>query len=249
MKSSYRYAFIKPEWIVENGKIGSVPAWGSRQAYRVPKNKFDKILLKDETLKPVLKIIEAKIKILYFQHELLNEWKEKLSKEIQKVIDENKIIKIIPKKLESFFKVCFILDHIDKIPQNLNLWLIYLLSYINNEELDLKKISMLIYSIDFIYSKIDKIENNEIKELEKKIEHLLNLINKKYYNEKGFYESNTMESPYNETRFALFSINLLEDIIQDSIYYHNANFTPIKKIYQNVKSPLKIMEMISQNKN
>ncbi len=102
MKNSYRYAFIDPKWILEHGEIGVVPAWGSRQAYRVPKDIFEKILKKDETLKPVLKMIDAKLMILNFQHQLLDIWKEELSNELQKVIDERKLVKIIPKTLEGF---------------------------------------------------------------------------------------------------------------------------------------------------
>lgn len=133
VKNSYRYAFIDPKWIVEHGEIGVVPAWGSRQAYRIPKDIFEKILKRDETLKPVVKMIGAKIKILNFQHQLLEFWENELSNELQKVIDEEKLVKIIPKTLGGFFKVCFILDHLNKIPENVNLWLVYLLSYVNTK--------------------------------------------------------------------------------------------------------------------
>ncbi len=103
MKNSSRYAFIDPKWIVEHGEIGVVPAWGSRQAYRVPKDIFEKILKKDETLKPVLKMIDAKLIILNFQHQLLDTWEEELSNELQKVIDEEKLVKIIPKNIGRVF--------------------------------------------------------------------------------------------------------------------------------------------------
>ena len=48
LKNSLRYAFITPQWIIENGEIGIVPAWGSRQAYRVPREEFEKILKKQQ---------------------------------------------------------------------------------------------------------------------------------------------------------------------------------------------------------
>ena len=171
MKNSCRYAFIEPKWIVKNGEISVVPAWGSRPAYRVPREIFEKILEKDETLAPVVKMIDAKTKILNFQHQLLNIWENELSNELQKVIDEEELVKIMPKTLDGFFKVCFILDHLNRIPQNANLWLVYLISYVNNKP-TLKEISMLIYSIDYIYSKIPALETHELKELEKKIKAL-----------------------------------------------------------------------------
>ncbi len=66
LKNSLRYAFITPEWILENGRIDVVPAWGSRQAYRVPREKFERVLQRDDTLKFYIDIIDAKIKILDF---------------------------------------------------------------------------------------------------------------------------------------------------------------------------------------
>ncbi len=246
LKKSLRYALIKPKWIVEHGKIGVVPAWGSRQAYRVPRNIFESILKKDKSLKSIINRIDAKIKILNFQHELLNIWENKLSKELQSVIDEEKLVKIVPKTLDGFFKVCFILDHLNKVPENSKLWLIYLLSYANTN-LKLKDIANLVYSIDFIYSKIQQFEENELNELTNKIRMLINLITSYYDPDKGLYTSSIDESPLEETRYALFSINLLEDIIQDSIYYHNAKFKSITKIYQHVPAPIKIASTISKN--
>jgi hypothetical protein len=247
LKNSLRYAFVEPEWIVKNGTIDVVPAWGSRPAYRVPKSKLDEILKEDELLEPVVKSIDAKINLLNFQHHLINIWEDSLSKELQKVIDEEKLVKIIPKTLEGFFKVCFILEHLNKIPENVNIWLIYLLSYVNNR-LALKEVAMLVYCLDFLYSKIPpkQLQPNELIEIEGKVKALIEYINSFYDPEECLYKSSIKESPLEETRYALFSINLLEDIIQDAIYYHQAKFTPITKIYQNVKEPLKLAEKISE---
>ncbi len=245
LKNSLKYAFIKPEWIVENGTRGVVPAWGSREAYRVPKDKFESILKEDQSLKSVVEIIDAKINILNFQHNLISIWENNLSKELQKVIDEEKLVKVIPKTLEGFFKVCFILDHLNKIPENINLWLIYLLSYIN-KKLTLKEIAMLTYSFDFLYSKIplNQFQSNELIEIENKIKVLIQTIDSFYDFREELYKSSIEESPLEETRYALFSINIMEDIIQDIIYCHQANLTPITKIYQNVRELLKIAEKI-----
>ncbi len=247
LKSSSRYAFITPEWIAEHGEIDVVHAWGSRKAYRVPKKELEKILKEDRYLPQLIKIIDAKITILEFQHHLISIWEDKLSEELQRAVDEKKLVKIIPKSLEGFFKVCFILDHLNRIPEkNMRLWLVYLLSYVN-KELPLRDVAMLTYSLDFLYTKIPprQIESNELSEIEEKINKLINLINSYYNHKKGVYQSSINESPLEETRFALFSINLLEDLIQDSIYYYNAKLKPITKIYQNVKQPIKIAKIIA----
>ena len=92
---------------------------------------------------------------------------------------------------------------------------------------------MLTYSLDFLYAKIPpgQIKQNELRELEEKLGKLIKLIDSYYNNEEGLYRSSIKESPLKETRYALFSINLIEDIIQDAIHYHNANLNPIVKIY------------------
>ncbi len=247
MKNSYRYAFISPQQIIKNAKIWVVPAWWNREAYRLPKETLESMLQKDDKLIYVIKSIDAKIFLLDFQHQLLDIWEENLSNELQKSIDEEKIIKIIPKNIESFFKICFILDHINKIPKNKNLWLIYLLSYISTS-LSLKDIAMITYSIDFLYSKIESLKDNEISLLENNILTLLDIINGYYDYKEYLYKSSIIEGPFEETRYAIFSINLLEDIIQELIYYYwSKKLKPIKKIYQNIPNYINIYEKIKIN--
>jgi hypothetical protein len=245
-KPLLKYAIFKPQWVIKNGEYGMVEAWRS-YAYRVPKKKFETLLISDPLLENLCQRIDAKNFILNFQHELIDINKNKLSYLLQEVIDENKIVKIIPKDLDSFFKVCFILDNLNKIPKNANLWLVYLLSYIN-ENISLEEISKIVYCIDFLYSKIE-LKPNEIKELIGKVRELLNIIDGFYQND-GSYKSSLTISPLEETRYALFSINLLEDLIQDMIYYYSVTeLKPIKKIYESVRNLMKTYKLISKSKN
>jgi len=242
-KPKLMYAIFDPEWIVNNGRLGMVPAWRS-MAYRVPKENFENILKPDDRLKDILAKVEMKKYILDFQHQLIEINKESLSRLLQSVIDEEKIVKIIPKDLDSFFKVCFILDNINKVPENANLWLIYILTYINNE-LSLEKIYKIVYCIDFLYPNVE-LQKNEVEQLIPKIEELIRLI-KSFYKNDGSYTSEYTVSPLEETRYALFSINLLEDIIQDIIHHYpewSENLKPINKIYQNVEDIEKTYNMI-----
>lgn len=154
---------------------------------------------------------------------------------------------IIPNDLESFFEVCFILDNFNKVPHNTNLWLIYLLSYIK-EEISLNEIAKIMYSIDFLYSKIE-LKINELNQLIGKIKQLGEIIDK-YYQNDGTYRSSLKESPLEETRYALFSLNLLEDLIQDIIYtYSIKEFKPIKKIYQSIQNIEKTYQLIKKQEN
>jgi len=242
-KPLLKYAIFKPEWVLKNGEYGMVEAWRS-YAFRVPKEKFERLLKPDNTLKSLCQRIDAKNFILNFQHALIDINKDRLSYLLQGVIDENKIVKIIPKDLDSFFKVCFILDNLNKIPQNANLWLIYLLSYIN-ENVSLEEISKIVYCIDFLYSKIE-LQPNELTQLVSKIKELKKRIESLYQTD-GSYRSSLTSSPLDETRYALFSINLLEDLIQDMIYYYSVTeLKPVKKIYENVRDIQKTYKLIKE---
>ncbi len=231
LKNNHSFAFFDPEWVLKNGKIGFVDAW-RKDAYRVPKTKFLKVLEVDPTLKSVVEMIDIKNYILNFQHDLIGINKEKLSYLLQQVIDEQKIVKIIPNDLDSFFKVCFILDNLNKVPQNINLWLVYLLSFVSDKNTT-EDLSKIIYCIDFLYSKTE-LKQNELKSLIEKIKECFRLL-KSFEQKDGSFKSSVNLSPIDETRGAIFSINLLEDLIQDLIFYYKAQgFNPITKIYQNL---------------
>lgn len=244
-KPSLKYAFFKPEWVLNNGEYGMVEAWRS-YAFRVPKEMFERLLKSDSGLDNLCQRIDAKNFILNFQHDLIDINKDKLSYLLQGVIDENKIVEIIPKDLDSFFKVCFILDNLNKIPQNSNLWLVYLLSYIN-KNISLEDISKIVYCIDFLYSKIE-LKPNELTQLISKVKELMGNI-KEFYQNDGSYKSSLKVSPLDETRYALFSINLLEDLIQDMIYYYSVTeLEPVKKIYENAGNIKKTYKLIKSAK-
>ena len=231
LKTNYSFAFFDPEWVLKNGKIGFVDAW-RKDAYRIPRTKFLKVLKSDPTLKSVIEVIDMKNFILNFQHGLIGINKEKLSYLLQQVIDEQKIIKIIPNDLDSFFKVCFILDNLNKVPQNINLWLVYLLSFISDKNTT-EDLSKIIYCIDYLYSKTE-LKQNELEGLIEKTRECFRLL-KGFERKNGSFQSSADLSPVDETRNAIFSINLLEDLTQDLIFYYKAQgLSPITKIYQNL---------------
>ncbi|MGC8842766.1 MAG: hypothetical protein ACP5QS_02400 [bacterium] len=247
-KPTNSYAFLEPSWIMENGKIGMVEAWRS-EAYRVPKEKFEEKLLYDPSLEEVCQVIDAKVFLLNFQHGLIDIYKERLSTILQNVVDEEKIVKIVPKDMESFFKVCFILDSLNKTPLNKSLWLCYVLSYVR-KGLRLEDISKLVYCIDFLFSKIEKLKPNELDQLVPRMKELLQIIRNYYSSEIGYYLSSADYSPVEETRFAIFSINLLEDLVQDVVVnYSVPDLRPIRKIYENIPDPKGLYKRLTSSLN
>ena len=239
------YSFINSDWIYNNSKKGVAPAWGNREVYKINGKKMLAQVKEDSKLEKIWALINIKLQILEFQHELIDITKDNLSHLLQKVVDEEKIVKIIPNNLESFFKICFILNNLNKAPMNTNLWLIYLLSYISEQNTteDLYKV---LYCIDFLYSK-SKLEKNELSKLISGILKCENLI-KKFEQKDGTFKSSFELSPKDEIRYALFSINLLEDLIQDIIHYYKTDkLKPIQKIYQSINYTDKVFENIKIN--
>ena len=248
-KPSRCYAFFSPSWIVANGEYGFVPAWRS-YACRVPKDRFENILIRDEALDGIVEMIDAKNRILLFQHMLIDLWKEELSATLQQVVDEEALMKIMPKDLRSFFEVCFILDNLDKTPVNASLWLVYALTYVS-EELSLHRVAELLFSIDFLYSKVD-LRENELKELIHTVRGLSERVNN-CARDDGTYRSSVKESPLEETRCALFSMNLLDDVVQDMMFYYRDAVSrldpvlqPITRIYNSVRDVMKTHQLIEE---
>lgn len=239
-----RYAMVEPQWIYENGEYGMVPAWRS-YAFRVPSGKFNEKFTEDISLKPICDTIDAKNAVLEFQHGWIDVNREELSAELQQIVDEDHLIKVVPKDMESFFKVCFVLDHIDKSPKNAGLWLVYLISWIR-EDLPLCDLSKIVYCLDFLYSKVD-LKRNEIAILQESIPALLSKV-KSCSMADGTYQSSAKHAPLEETRCALFSINLLEDLMQDMIYYYpEVTFKPVQRIFENVADVNKTKILIQNN--
>ena len=243
LKDKKSFALIEPSWIAENGSIGFVSAW-RKDAYQVPASRFTKLFSTDTHLAEVIESIERKNDLLRFQHEVLSLTKEKLAHLLEQVIDEKKLVTFMPNDLESFFRTCFILDNIDRTPANINLWLVYALALLNKDN-SLDELYRLLYCVDFLYARAELTET-EVKLMADKIALALKRV-VSLERKDGSYQSTPRLSPLDETRFALFSINLLEDIIQDMIhYYHIKSLQPIRKIYQHVKDLPKVSDFISR---
>ncbi|NQS97063.1 MAG: hypothetical protein HQ591_01275 [candidate division Zixibacteria bacterium] len=244
IKPKYEYTLIRPEWIINNSTQTVASAWGNAPVFRVSKDKMNALMRGDKDLVYVCKAIDMKINILDFQHEMISIECDKLSHLLQSVIDENKIVKVIPKTLDGFFKVCFILSRIDKTPENANLWLIYLLSYLNIE-LNLYNLFQLSYCLDFLYPLID-MKDNEAKLFVDGIKRIKEQIII-CFNPDGSFQSDKKHPPLDETRCALSCINIIEDLIQDFLTYYEykTSLKPIRSIFQTIPDIDKTHRFIS----
>lgn len=226
------YCFLDTKWLFKNGIEGTAPAWGNREVYKVTGSKLLPFVKESKELERIWQLVKIKFAFLEFQHELIDITKDKLSYLLQEVVDEKKIIEILPRDLDSFFKICFILDNLNKIPRNVNLWLIYILSFLSQKNTS-EDLSKVVYCIDFLYSKTE-LNENEVRTLVEKIKFCFKILNN-FERKDGLFKSSPNLSPIDEARYSLFAINLLEDLNQDLIFYYKVkNLMPITEIYQNL---------------
>ena len=103
----------------------------------------------------------------------------------------------------------------------------------------------LIYSLDFLYSEVE-LKKNEINKLVEGIKIIYKQL-KTFSKPDGSFHSDKKIAPLEDTRYCLFSINILEDLTQDILFYYGnqTSLTPIRKIYQtipNIKNTFKFIQ-------
>ena len=162
LKQSNKFAIFTPQWVNDNGKVDGVPAWGNRTAFRVPAKIFKELFVKSKKLAEETVRINQKNNLLDIQSNFVDREDEILSHDLQKIVDENKKFKIIPKTLNGFYRSCFLMEKIQKYPKNNSLWLVYGTGFYSNE-LNSYELSKLVYSLDFLYGGSRAIEDNVLR--------------------------------------------------------------------------------------
>lgn len=248
VKSTLSYAILEANWIYENGQIGQVPAWRA-QGYRVPAAKFQNILKHDDALDKPIRSTENKNAILEFQFALVQETRISLAEEIAKAIEGEKNFHISQHDLDALFRACFIIDALQEKPPQIDQWLELSVQHAQSAKL-LKEVFQAVYCLDFLYFAIPPKEGLEsLTDLCTAFTHLQNVVSQSYSN--GFFQSEPQNDPCTETRYALFAVNCIEDMIQDILYYRGKevqrlgiHLEPIRRIFQSLPDPDKIAEFI-----
>lgn len=246
IKSKAVYAILTPKWIMGNSTEDGVPAWGNRKARRVPRDVFVKRFTKDSALTEIVESINKKSDLLEYQAKLYEQEATRLSTELQKIIDEDKQFSIPPKDISGFYESCFLMNRLNRIPDNRNLWIVYLASYLK-EDLNSRELFQFIFSLDYLYSSITLLQENELEVVVDSIKTAAKLL--KDHSNADFRTANHL-SLKDEVRNYLFSINLWEDISQDIIAnYKSAAYDPglkpTKKIFESVSEIDKIHSIVS----
>jgi hypothetical protein len=249
-----KFALVDTEWIMRNGEIGAVPAWGSREAYRVPHERFESLLQEDPDLPALIESINAKLRLLEFQFSQFQMFAADLGREIGNAINNGTFMTISDDNLPSIFRACMLLSVLNTPPTDPE-GIMHKVARLVNSSMNLRDVSLATYCLDFLYFSVPppiqsegKILDPDILDgLSRMIHQLISVI-QSYYNTDGYYSSNSESSSIVDTRYAVFSINLLEDVIQDLIHHYGttdfASFTPINKIFSGIPDVAKVSNFV-----
>ena len=214
VKPTAQYAFIDPAWIMKNGKQGPVPAWGNREAFRVPTETIRSLLTDGNAdMRRILAAIDDKNLLLETQRQFLVRYARKFSLELQAAVDTKKIVRIVPTTLDGFFRVCFILERMQEKPLSPGVWLVYLTSFFK-ETIAPMELASWMFAFDFLYFSSEEFADNEKRSVEKALDDVWTLI-RTWDDADGSLTRDPNASPVEETAAVLHAANLLEDVRQD----------------------------------
>ena len=214
VKSDAQYAFVSPRWIMENGKEGPVPAWGSRPAYRVPDAVFRGVLRDGGAeMARVISAVDDKNALLEFQDKFPDLEAAEFSRELQAAVDKRRLVKIMPKTLDGFCRVCFLLERMNESPESPGVWLVYLASFFRRG-LSALQFARWMFCLDFLYFKCESLAENERRMVKRALADAGREIRGRAQ-ANGSFGADPNAAPAEETRRFLFAVNLLEDVRQD----------------------------------
>ena len=233
VKSKRKYAFITCPWIMKRGELGPVTAWGSRSAYRVQREVFLKQCINGGTeLEKTIQIVDDKNCLLDFQHQFLDMENQKFSRQLHDSVDKDTIVKIVPRTLGGFYHVCYLMEKIQKAPDAAGVWLVHLSSFFSRD-MSALDFAHFMYSLDFLYFRCSDLSRNERKTLHSVLESAEECIANRI-NDDGSFATDSRVNSLEETRQIVFSINLLEDLIQDAVVNYGINMSSINGIFQTI---------------
>ena len=221
LKPERMLGFLSPQWIMDNGKLGAVPAWGNRTAYRVPRARFlPRLESGGKRLESVLRAIDDKTVLLDFQRGFVLGESARLGRRLRRVVDDREQFRIVPGTTPGFFETCLLMQRLDRYPEDAGVWLVYLFSFLDGD-LTPKELAQIAFSIDFLYFRAAAVaadsgdpalRSNEQRVMLRGLQRMEAEI-RSYPWDTGSADPRT--APLEELRQMLFVVNLFEDWRQD----------------------------------
>lgn len=219
-RAEAKNGFVSPRWVMENGHVGPVPAWGNREAYRVPRDRFLPMLSDGgDRLQAVLRTMKVKELLLEFQAGFLRNEQERLAGRLRRVVDDGVAFSIIPKTLDGFFEACFLMKHLTRFPDDAGLWLVYLFSLLD-ADMAPARLARAMYAIDSLYFRAIDVSSLGLRDNEHRI--MVDGLRQIHERIRTFsWTGGSVDptvSPLEELRQMVFVVNLFEDWRQDVFY-------------------------------
>lgn len=146
-----KWGFFRPQWIADHSRIGPVPAWGSRQAYRVTSDVFLSELRDGGAgLCKAIQSIEERETLLEFQRCALTEERGSLGDRVEAIGVAGGAIDVRPDNLSDLFVVCQLMASIGHFPGDPGGWLERSLNVLP-ESASPSELAWCMFIIDFIY--------------------------------------------------------------------------------------------------
>lgn len=215
-----RNGFVSPKWVMDNGRIGPVPAWGYREAYRVPRDRFLPMLSDGgDRLRGVLRTIEEKEVLLDFQEGYLRDEKERLAGRLRRVVDEGDAFRVAPGTLSGFFETCLLMKHLSRFPEDPGSWLACLFSLIEDDATP-EHLARAMYAVDGLYFRAIDVSEHGLGKDERHL--MVDGLRRAARAIRAYPWSDgsreVTESQLEALRHMLFVVNLFEDLRQDVFY-------------------------------
>ncbi len=238
------YSFLTPKWIWENGSDRFISAWRS-QGRSIPISVFlNQCRDGSESLRNILQLIDDKILLLEFQNEIIDIESDAISAQLQKLVDESVEFRIVPRSLEGIYYACFLMNRLNRYPDGSNTWLVYLSSFLN-ESISNLNFQRFMFSFDFLYFKCHQFAENERKIVGDVLSRSKSAVETRIDNY-GVFRVDRNESQIEGTRRLLFSMNLLEDVMQDARFSFGFNFPQVRKIYEMIPDVSKLANEVRE---
>ena len=219
-RAENKVGFVAPKWVFEHATVGPVPAWGNREAYRVPRAVFlPQLQDGGDRLQHLVHDLEDKETLLGFQQGFLDAERERLSARMRRVVDEGEVFSIVPRTLNGFFEACFLMSHLSRFPDDAGLWLVYLLSFVE-PGMTPAELARAMYAIDSLYFRAVDVSADGLRPNEHKamVDGLLRVGEYLHSYPWDGHSIDPKCAPIDELRHMLFVVNRYEDWRQDVFY-------------------------------
>lgn len=207
-----KMGFLEPAWIMANGTVGTVKAWGGAQAFRVPRDRFLPMLDDGgERLDRVVTSMADRVTLLEFQKNFPQNEGLRLFNRLKRVVDKGDPFEIVPGTLDAFFETCFLAKRLNRFPEDPGLWLVYLCSLIEDGQSP-ARLARGLFAIDYLYFRAFE-TNGALRGNEERS--ILSLLQKVEEQIRAYsWDGGSVDprwAPIEELRQMLFVVNRFED--------------------------------------